>query len=127
MFDWGFLITGLYVGLLALSSFRLRKSPGCLWCYLAMLIVLLALMIILVIVYFAMRGDLVDDVAVEYAKKMDITEDAAKKILNSNLKNVGFAFMGCTILVLLTFGFGWCYRNSTMTRTDVYQDKVSLD
>ena len=127
LFDWGFLITGLYVGFLALSSFRLRKSPGCLWCYLMLLVVVLALMIITVIMYFAMKTSLVDDFAVEYAKKMDVTEESAKKILNANLGNVGFAFLICTAVVGTTFAFGWFYRNSTLNRTDTYQERVSLN
>ena len=69
---------------------------------------------------------MVDDFAVEYAKKMNITEESAKNVLNANLKNVGFAFLICTAIVGTTFGFGWCYRNSTLTRTDNYQTRVSL-
>ena len=44
LFDWGFLATGVLLGLLALSAFKLKKSPGWLWCYLALLSIVLTLM-----------------------------------------------------------------------------------
>ena len=120
LFDWGFLIMGLYVGLLAISAFRLKKSPGWLWCYLMLLMIILALMCIMAIWYFAAKSSLVDDIAVEYAEKMKISVDHAKNVLNSNLKYVGFTFLICTCIVGCTFGIGWCYRNSTLDRTDEY-------
>ena len=63
LFDWGFLAVGLYVGLLAVSAFRLKKSPGWLWCYLVLLVIIFASMIILAIWFFADRDKLVDNVA----------------------------------------------------------------
>ena len=126
LFDWGFLIMGLYVGTLALSSFKLKRSPGWLWCYLFLLFVILAVMCVMVVWYFFARNSLVDDVAAAYAQKMDISVDTAKKILDKSLTSVGFVFMGCAGVVALTFAAGLCYRNSTIDRTDEHLNQEAI-
>ena len=68
IFDWGFLATGVLLGLLALSAFKLKKSPGWLWCYLALLSIVLVLMTIQAVMYFILRNSLVSRVAGPYAE-----------------------------------------------------------
>ena len=127
IFDWGCLAIGVILSLLALSAFKLKKSPGWLWCYLALLSIVLTLMTVQAVMYFIMKNELVNNVAQPFADEMNVDLPTAKKILNHNLQWVGLGFLICTGLVFLTFSLGCCYRRSTIEETQDHADGIIAD
>ena len=50
--------------------------------------------------------------------------DKYKKELMDNIDIVAYAFMGFTVMIACTFVFGWCYRCSTVGRTEEKREKL---
>ena len=130
VFSVFFLLIGIILLLLSLCSFQLRKAPGCLLCFLLIDLCIFAVTLIMSLVLLLNQSKVETWARDQYDEYKSKHPDDFKNIdeyvdfLLGAMQDVSYAMLVFTGMIFMQLFCGYCYRESTINKTDERREKL---